>query len=143
MGQEAPGTGVSPEVMNRAKESYERCCRHEQFLHQFYLNFLEGCPEAAPMFASSDFDRLTRLLRHAIGLLLIFPAQPAGETNVLTRIAERHSRRDLDVDPALYTPFVDSLVATVRQHDPEFTAEVDAAWRETLAEGVAYMRSRY
>jgi hemoglobin-like flavoprotein len=134
---------ASREAMQRAKESYERCCAGGRFLHQFYLNFLKNCPEAEPMFANADFDRQTRLLQHAIGLLLIYPAQPPGEPNLLERVAERHSRRDLDVAPRLYAPFVDSLIETARQHDPQFTPEVETAWRATLAAGVAFMKSKH
>src|SRR2546421_7749761 len=45
----------------------------------------------------SDFERQNKLLRHAFGLLLIFPNQARTEPSVLTRVAERHSRRDLDI----------------------------------------------
>jgi len=134
---------VSPEAMKRAKESYERCCSGGRFLREFYLNFLKSCPEAEPMFANADFDRQTRLLQHAIGLLLVYPGQPPGEPNLLERVAERHSRRDLDVSPRLYDPFVDSLIETARQYDPHFTPEVETAWRATLDAGVAYMKSKH
>jgi hypothetical protein len=62
---------------------------------------------------------------------------------VLTRVAERHSRQDLDVPPSLYPPFVDSLVATVRQFDPAFSPDVEQAWRRTVAKGVSYMIAKY
>jgi hypothetical protein len=65
------------------------------------------------------------------------------EPSILARVAERHSRRDLDVDPALYDPFIDSLIETVGAHDPEFSPDVEGAWRATVASGVAYMRSKY
>jgi len=55
----------------------------------------------------------------------------------------RHSRRDLDIPPALYAPFIESLIATVQRNDPEFSSAVERAWRETLAPGVAYMQARY
>lgn len=95
------------------------------------------------MFANTDFEGQTRLLRHAIGLLLLFPTHSDEEPSILSRVAERHSRRDLDVDPALYGPFVDSLMETVGEHDPEFSREVEAAWRATVAMGIAYMQSKY
>jgi hemoglobin-like flavoprotein len=136
-------TEVSPEVIKRAKGSYERCGAQERFLYDFYRRFLENCPEAAAMFGNSDFDRQTRLLKHALGLLLIYPGQPSGEPNLLERVAERHSRRDLDVAPRLYEPFVDSLIETVREYDPQFSLAVEAAWRTTLSAGVAYMKSKY
>jgi hypothetical protein len=61
----------------------------------------------------------------------------------MPRLAVRHSRTDLDIGPALYDHWLDCLVATARQHDPEFSPEIEAAWRETLAVGIDYMRSRY
>src|SRR5258708_37611179 len=59
-----------------AKASCDRCCQAPDFVPNFYRTFLAACPEAAPMFAETDFERQDKLLRHAIGLLLIFPNQP-------------------------------------------------------------------
>lgn len=129
--------------MNLARASYERCCLNADFIPAFYETFFRNCPEAKSMFARTDFDRQTRLLRHAIGLLLVFPAHSEEEPSVLTRIAERHSRRDLNVDPSLYGPFVDSLIETIGEHDSQFSPDVEAAWRAAVAPGVAYMRSKY
>jgi hemoglobin-like flavoprotein len=126
-----------------AKASYDRCCQAPNFIPDFYRTFLAACPEAAPMFAHTDFDRQVKLLRHAIGLLLIFPNQPAHEPTLLSRVAERHSSRDLNVDPALYGPFIDSLIDTVRRFDREFTPVVEAAWRATVGPGVEYMKSKH
>ena len=134
---------VDKAVTALAKASYDRCCAAPDFLQAFYRNFLAACPEAAPKFANTDFERQTRLLRHAIGLLLIFPTQPPTEPPLLARIAERHSRRDLDVDPAFYRPFIESLIATLKQYDGEYTPAIEAAWRETVAPGVEYMKSKH
>ncbi|HEV2671881.1 MAG TPA: globin [Gemmatimonadales bacterium] len=126
-----------------AKASYDRCCQVPDFLQAFYRNFLAACPEAVPRFAGTKFDQQTKLLRHAIGLLLIFPKQPAREPTLLARVAERHSRRDLNIDPALYRPFIDALIDTVKQFDRECTPAVEAAWRATVAPGVEYMKSKH
>jgi hemoglobin-like flavoprotein len=131
------------EARDLASASYQRCCDRPGFFESFYRNFLTVCPEAAPRFARTDFARQNKLLRHAIGVLLIFPKQPDAEPTLLTRIAERHSRRDLAVPASLYPPFVDSLIATVKQYDPICTPEIEEAWRRTVAKGVQYMVSRY
>lgn len=126
-----------------ASASYQRCCETPAFFQAFYRNFFTACPEAAPRFANTDFERQHKLLRHALGLLLLFPKQPENDQTLLRRVAERHSRRDLNVPPALYAPFVDSLITTVRQFDSAFTAEVEEAWRRTVDKGVTYMVSQY
>ena len=126
-----------------AKASYDRCCQAPDFLQTFYRNFLAACPEAVPRFAHTNFEQQTKLLRHAIGLLLIFPNQPQKEPTLLARVAKRHSRRDLNVDPALYRPFIDALIGTVKEFDREYTPAVEAAWRATVAPGVDYMKSKH
>src|SRR6478736_49869 len=117
---------VDKATMALPKASHDRCCQAPDFLQTFYRNFLAACPEAVPRFAGTDFDTQTRLLRHAIGLLLIFPNQPNKEPNVMSRLAERHSRRDLNIEPALYDPFVSALLATVKHFDGNFSPTVAA-----------------
>jgi hemoglobin-like flavoprotein len=134
---------VDKATMALAKASYDRCCQAPSFLETFYRNFLAACPEAVPRFSGTSFDQQTKLLQHAIGILLIFPNQPNKEPTLLSRLAERHSRRDLNIAPALYGPFIDALIETVKQFDGKCTPTVEAAWRETVAPGVEYMKSRH
>lgn len=131
------------EAMTEARASYDRCGQAPRFVDDFYARLFEVLPEARARFAQTDFDRQRRLLRHAIGLLLNFPAEHGGEPNILSRLAERHSRRDLGIDPSFYPPFLESLIDTVKRHDPACTPAVEQAWRTTLAKGFAYMQSRY
>lgn len=138
-----PVVGRDSAARGLASASYQRCGDRPGFFESFYRRFFAVCPEAKPRFDRTDFDRQNRLLRHAVGVLLVFPQQPAGEPNVLTRIARRHGRADLAIPPALYPPFVDSLIATLQEYDPAFTPETEDAWRRTLQAGVAYMVSRY
>ena len=142
-GNPGPVTIADAAVMALAKASYERCRAAPDFFPTFYRAFLATCPEAAPLFAHTDFVKQNNLLRHAVGLLLIFPNQPPGEPTLLSRLAERHSRRELKIDPAMYAPFIDSLIATVRQFDSEFTPATEAAWRATVRLGVEYMKAKY
>ena len=143
MSQPARGEPGAQAATRVAKASYERCCAEPGFLRAFYDDFFARCPEAKPRFARTDFERQNKLLRHAFSLLLLFPNEPRTEPGLLTRVAERHSRRDLDIPPALFGPFLDSLIATVERCDPKFSPAVERAWRETLAPGVAYMQSKY
>ncbi len=126
-----------------ARSSYQRAALAPDFLAAFYDRLFEVRPDTRQLFALTEFERQNKLLRHAIGLLLSFPEQPDGEPTILTRIAERHSRRDLAVDPSLYPPFLESLLDTIKRRDPEFTPAMERAWRTTLAKGFAHMQSRY
>jgi hemoglobin-like flavoprotein len=133
---------VSRNAVALAKASYQRCQEDPDFFEAFYRHFFEACPAAQSMFANTDFARQHKLLQHAIGLLLAYDQQPREGPNLLARVAERHGRNDLKVDPAYYDDFLGSLILTAREVDPEFTADTEAAWREATAGGVAYMRSK-
>ena len=137
------GKAIDRETMAAAKASYDRCCAVEHFFEDFYRAFFIRCPQAKAMFAHTDFERQHNLLKHAFGLLLIFPNQPEGEPTLLARVAERHSRRELGVDPSMYPPFIDALIDTVRACDPQCTPAVESAWRRTVEQGVAYMQAQY
>ncbi|NNG16696.1 MAG: globin [Gemmatimonadales bacterium] len=127
-----------------AKASYDRCCAVPDFFPSFYQHFFTTRPDVRPLFAKTDFRRQHNLLRHALSLLLIYPNKPEAEgRSLLRRVAERHSRADLAIDPSLYEPFIDALMLTVKQHDPEFSPEIEAAWRATVQQGVEYMMSKY
>jgi len=137
------GRDAPPAYLALAQQSFRRCAAAPDFFACFYRNFFRACPQAEPLFARTDFERQHKLLQHAIGLLLVFPLQPKADAPLLQRVAERHSRRDLGIAPRLYPAFVDSLIQTAREHDPEFTNETERAWRQAVAPGVAYMQERY
>jgi hemoglobin-like flavoprotein len=131
------------EAMAVARASYQRAAEVPDFFPGFYRRLFEVRPETEPLFAQTEFERQHKLLRHAIGLLLTFPEESDREPTILSRIAERHSRRDLGIEPSLYPPFLESLLDTIKRCDPQFTPAVEHAWRTTLAKGLAYMQSRY
>jgi hemoglobin-like flavoprotein len=133
---------VSTTAVAIAKASYQRCQQAPHFFEGFYQHFFEVCPAARPMFVNTDFARQHKLLQHAIGLLLSYDPQSREGPNLLTRVAERHGRNDLKVDPSYYDDFLEGLILTAREVDPEFTAETAAAWREATAAGIAYMKSK-
>lgn len=130
------------EALMMARASYQRAAS-PPFFSAFYNRLFEVRPDTRPLFANTEFERQHKLLRHAIGLLLSFPEESDREPTILARLAERHSRRDLDVDPSLYPPFLESLIDTIKRYDPQCTPAVEQAWRVSLAKGLAYMQSRY
>lgn len=134
---------VAPESIETARASYKRCCQAPDFFVSFYRNLFARAPHMEPRFAKTNFTRQHKLLQHAIGLLLSFPTQPSAEPTILTRVADRHGSRDLDILPEWYPDFVEALVLTASEHDPEFSQDIEAAWRAAVAPGIAYMQARY
>jgi hemoglobin-like flavoprotein len=124
-----------------AEASYQRCAEKPAFYETFYEFLLGSDPRIAPMFAKTDFGRQHRLLKHGLGLLIIYAKRP--NPSLLDRIALRHARGDVNVPAELYPFFGAALEHALAAHDPEFGPEVAAAWRATLEPGIAYMASRY
>jgi hemoglobin-like flavoprotein len=121
------------------KASYSRCLESPDFLGSFYQEFFKTCPDARALFSHTDFDRQTRLLQHAIGLLIAFPNEPVDGPSVLDRLAAKHGPKGLNIQPSWYPLFLDSLVRTVARHDPEFSTEIAQAWQDALTPGIDYM----
>jgi len=125
--------------------SLKRCLATPGFLDDFYVRFVGSSEEIAEKFRGVDMKQQARMLEDSLYVVAVAvqggEGSPAREA--LPRLAERHSRRDLDIRPALYDLWIDCLVETARAHDPQFSPEDEAAWRETLAVGADYMRARY
>jgi hypothetical protein len=92
-----------------------------------------------------DLKRQVRMLEDSLYVVAVAVQGEEGSParGALPWLAARHSRDDLDIRPALYDLWIDCLVETARAHDPEFSPEVESAWRETLTVGANYMRERY
>ena len=127
--------------VKRVQESYDRCAAHPGFFELFYDLLLASDPKIPPMFARTEFDKQHRLLKHAIGLLLIYGKRP--NPALLERLATRHNRTNVNVDPSLYRHFVDSLVKAVKHHDTAFDADLERAWRAAVSPGIEYLQSQY
>jgi hemoglobin-like flavoprotein len=125
--------------------SFGRCRASAGFLEAFYERFVASSQEVRAKFAGTDMKRQVRMLEDSLFVVAVAVQGEEGSParGDLPRIAARHSRNDLDIQPQLYDLFLECLIASVRTHDPQFTGEVEAAWRETMAFGIDYMRARY
>jgi hypothetical protein len=127
------------------RASLKRCLEKPDFLLDFYGTFMASSDEIRDKFRNTDFKKQTEVLADSLWAMAVAaqgePGSPALRD--LPRLAERHSRRDLDIRPELYDDWLDSLVATAKRHDPMFSPEVADAWRATLAVGIEILRSQY
>ncbi len=125
--------------------SFNRCRAAPGFLEAFYDRFISSSEEIRAKFAGTDMKRQVRMLEDSLYVVAVAVQGQEGSVarGDLPRIAARHSRHDLDIGPGLYDVWLECLIETVRTHDPQFSNQVEAAWRETLRFGVDYMRERY
>lgn len=125
--------------------SLKRCLASPSFLLDFYGRFMASSGEVRRRFKDTDFELQARVLADSLWVManVAQAEQPSPAWGELPRLAESHSRRGLDIPPALYDNWLACLVQAARKHDPQFAPDIEQAWRETLAVGIEYMRSRY
>ena len=123
--------------------SLTRCLGDPAFLDRFYERFLESSPEVAEKFRHTDFARQKIALGQSLYLMVMVAEGGEAAVAYLDRIAERHGRNNLDVRPELYDVWLDALIATARELDPEFGDETEVVWREMIRRGIEIMRAHY
>lgn len=113
------------------------------FLDRFYRVMAASDREVAEKFEHTNFSQQVILLKASLHMMMLVAwERPEGHAH-LERIARLHSREGLDVRPEFYDLWLECLVATVREYDPLCDATIEQAWRQVLAPGIEFMKSRY
>lgn len=127
-------------------ESYQRTMgsesESEEFLDAFYDAFMSKSIEIAAKFAHTNMRRQRQMLYRSLRHMVDFSVERHASED-LRKTAEHHSASQLDINPNLYDIWLDSLIETVQLFDPEFTEEIELAWRVVLAPGIVYMKFKY
>ena len=112
------------------------------FVERFYVNFIGQSLEIADLFQNTNMSRQKTMLHDSLYLMVEY-YKTRQATKGLQRIAQVHSRSGKDISEELYESWVDSLIATLKEFDPQFNKQVEQAWRQVLAPGVSYMQSKH
>ena len=127
-------------------ESYERVKRitkqNNSFFDRFYVNFFQSSPEIALYFAHTDMNQQKQVLEKSFYSLFIFYATK-NANDYLMEIATQHDKHHLNIRPELYDFWLESLIKTVREYDPQFCTEIELSWRVVLSVGITYMKFKF
>jgi hemoglobin-like flavoprotein len=135
---------MDEKILKAFDESLRRCNATPGFLDQFYDRFLASSPKVREKFALTDFVRQKRALRASLHyLLLAAQDEEKGPEKYLKDLAELHSRQQYNIGSEFYDLWLDSLLATVKECDPEFSPAVEEAWESVMMVGIHYMLKHY
>jgi hemoglobin-like flavoprotein len=123
--------------------SYHRCRTSDGFIDTFYAHFLAKSSDVVEKFRHTDFARQKLMLRESLISMLLYNLGNASAGEDLERLAERHSRRGVDIPPRLYDLWLDALCEAVELHDPEFKPELTVEWRKAMRAGIELITSQY
>lgn len=122
-------------------QSYGRCCNRDEFFVDFYEYFMSSSEEIKKRFVNTDMAAQRHLLRNGV-LQLILTARGMSDRK-LKALGESHSRTNYNIQPEWYSLWLDALMKTVRRHDPEYTKDLETAWKEVLTPGIELIRGAY
>lgn len=143
--EDAPSRPVDRRLVESFLASLKRCLAVPGFMEGFYQRFVGSSEEVREKFRNTDLKRQAQMLSDSLFVLAVAAQGQEGSLawGDMPRLAARHSHQDLDIRPALYDHWLACLLDTARGHDPDFTPEIEAAWRATLAVGIEYMKARH
>ena len=127
----------------RVRESLGRCVLNGDVFQDFYNRFLQSHIEIRPKFRNTDFAKQKHLLHDGINLAIMFgEGNPVGR-NGIECIAETHGKASLNINPHLYSYWLESFIEAVEAFDPEFCLELEDEWREVLSKAIEFIKARY
>ena len=126
--------------------SYERVKARERggqsFFDAFYDKFIAASPKVHEAFSETDMRRQRKMLEKSFYSLFIFYAT-SNQNDYLEKIAHRHSRHEVNIKPELYDVWLECLMQTLAEFDPQYNRDVELAWRLVLSPGITYMKFNY
>lgn len=124
-------------------DSYRRLRRSARFAPRFYEHLLASDVRIKRLFANTNFERQNALFEHGVHVLLEYAAGSAIGEMAVRRLGQRHTRSDLNVDPALYSIWIDCLIATAAELDPKWNPTLERRFRADIQKGIDEMTRAY
>lgn len=115
---------------------------NDAFVSHFYKTFMGKSPEIAERFRETNMTAQKTALFDSLLYMAEFPHSQNARSRII-QLGHSHSHRALDISPALYDLWLEALIDTVREFDPDFDADAELSWRVTMAPGIACMKYMY
>jgi hemoglobin-like flavoprotein len=135
-------TNVSPQVPATIRESLMRAEEHKLY-DKFYERFVTSDPRIGPYFLNTDFKKQKNLLRDGVGRALSFAAGDAGSVSFVENLSMTHNRSHMNILPELYPFWLNALLQTLAETDPDWNKKLESEWRESLEKTIQRMSRAY
>jgi truncated hemoglobin YjbI len=110
------------------------------FYGRFYQLFRKADSQVDELFSGTTVARQLPMLEESLLYMLDFSRSRVSSQRI-QELAEYHGRNHMKIPARLFDVWLECLVATLRERDPELDLDTETAWRVTLAPGLAYMKS--
>ncbi len=127
-------------------ESFERVLGidsdKDHFFDLFYEIFIDSSEKVAAKFENTDMERQKVVVRSSLYHMMHFYAAKES-SEYMDQLAESHGKSAKNIEPELYDLWLEAMIETLKECDPQYGRKVELAWRVVLAPGIAFMRFHY
>ena len=135
----APG-GIAEQEVRR---SFARCEAAGDFSETFYDNFTNATPAIAPFFAQTDFGRQRKLMRDSVYLMVTQDVSDPEMSALLERLRKIQKSAGRRIILKFYELWLDSICATAKDLDPEWSQPLEDYWRARLRAGMEFVMAEH
>ncbi len=122
---------LTPEMMGILRRSSDDMATNARAVGtDFYRILFQTHPDIIPHFNRTDVDSLTEHLIQAVAFLVRSLEAGLDIVTELRDLARIHT--NVSIPPDAYPKLIDPMLAVMRLHIPDFTAEQEHAWRILL-----------
>lgn len=114
----------------------------QTFYERFYERFISSDKRIEKMFAHTDMSHQVGMLRQSLSELKEFSTSLKSNNYIVT-LARIHGIRGRQISPDSYDSWLNALVATIAEIDPECDLQTQLAWRLVLSPGIEFMKFYY
>jgi hemoglobin-like flavoprotein len=126
------------------RNSFLRSSKDKTFAAKFYDNLFFLNPKISSYFMNTDFDHQRRALMNGLEFLIGFLDETDEHSRKqIIRLAKTHSADNLNIHPHHYYYWIDALVMTASELDPDWKDDFQYYWREVIHFPVSFMISFY
>ncbi len=129
-------------IFNASFERVSESRLEGTFFRQFYAFFIGSSEKIAEKFKNTDLERQRGMLRISLIEMLAFSTSHRS-TPYMDMLAAIHSKTDKDITPGMYDAWLDAILKTVKQVDPEYSDDVALSWKIILSPGIEFMKHHY
>lgn len=127
------------------RDSFDRAMKSTGFIDQFYNNLFFLKPEIEEYFKQTKWKHqkiaIEKGITHLLGFLENDPQQ-IHHKNIL-RLSETHSKTNLNIHPHNYYYWIDAMIMTLKEFDPNWDSSLEYYTRECLFFPISFMISFY
>lgn len=130
-------------AIDAVRSSFGRAMTKRTFMPRFYEIFTHSHPAIPQLFKNTNMEKQFDLLGQSLNMAILFSQNNPIAKNAIERIRKSHDREHLNINPELYPFWVDSLIAALRESDPQFTPTLEQQWRDVIQIAIDQIKGGY